>query len=233
MTNSTNSRKFFKDISALAVDIDESVATLLADMYSAEEFLGTESPAPVKIDKLARISIEQGAAIRKLMRDNGARRSLEIGFAYGFSSVWMLEALSGRDDALHVAVDPFEKSWWSGVGLTNVKRTRATGKFEFIEEFSIHALSRLIRSKSDFDFIYIDGCHRFDDIIIDFYLSDQLIPVGGVIVLDDMWMPSVQKAVSFIANNRSYDEIAQPVANIKALRKTASDTREWNHFVAF
>ena len=66
-------------------------------------------------------------------------------------------------------------------------------------------MSDLIRQKQLFDSIYFDGNHRFDDVIMDFYLADEITRPGGHIVLDDMWMNSIRTAVSFIINNRAFE----------------------------
>jgi hypothetical protein len=57
---------------------------------------------------------------------------LEIGFFYGFSTVWILDALSAQRDNLHVAIDPFEKGG-GGVGLYQIGRLPYVTKFEWIE----------------------------------------------------------------------------------------------------
>jgi hypothetical protein len=43
--------------------------------------------------------------------------------------------------------------------------------------------------------------HRFDDVIVDFYLSDQILRIGGIIAFLDMGMNSVRTAANFILNN--------------------------------
>jgi predicted O-methyltransferase YrrM len=206
---------------------------LLAEMYRADALLGTQSDQLVTINKLPRILIEQGAMMNSLMRSHSVKRSLEIGFAYGFSTIWMLDALRPRRNALHVAVDPYELSLWHGIGLTQVKRLASGVRFEWIENFSIHALSDLIRKKEKFDFIFIDGNHRFDDVIVDFYLSNQLLRPGALAVFDDMWMNSVRSATNFIVNNLPYEVVPQPVENMLILRKTGYDMRDWRHFNTF
>jgi hypothetical protein len=99
-------------------------------------------------------------------------------------------------------------------------------RFEWIENFSIHALSNLIRKRAKFNFIFIDGNHRFDDVIVDFYLSDQILQPGGLVVFDDMWLNSVRTATNFILNNRSYEVVPQPFENMLVLRKTRYDNRD-------
>ncbi len=206
---------------------------LLAEMYGANELYGTNGNGLVTVNKNVRITVEQGAMMHKLMRSYSVRRSLEIGFAYGFSTIWMLDALQSRRDAMHVAIDPYEKSHWHGIGLTQVKRLAQKTEFEWKEDFSIHALSDLIRKGEKFDFIFIDGNHRFDDVIVDFYLSNQVLWSGGLLVFDDMWMNSVRAATNFIVNNRSFEVVPQPVENMLVLQKTHYDNRDWDHFISF
>src|SRR5262249_9170123 len=136
-------------------------------------------------------------------------------------------------NALHVVIDPFEKIHYHGIGLRLVDRIRFEGKFKWLQEFSVHALSDLIRQHEKFDFIFIDGNHRFDDVIVDFYLCDTLMRPGGLIILDDMWMPSIQSAASFVIKNRSYKIERQPAKNMLVLRKVRDDDRSWRHFEKF
>ncbi len=214
-------------------DLHPTTLDVLADMYGACELYGTESDEPISIGLNTRIGIGQGATINRLMRDHSVERSLEIGFAYGFSTVWMLDALMTQTNTRHVAIDPFEKSSWKGIGIAQRKRLPFRGEFKWIKNYSIHALSYLIENNEKFEFIFIDGNHRFDDVIVDFYLSDQLLRPGGLIVLDDMWLNSIRTAADFIVNNRAYEPVPQPFETIIVLRKTRDDDRDWRHFNNF
>jgi predicted O-methyltransferase YrrM len=167
------------------------------------------------------------------MRTHSTELSLEIGLAYGFSVIWMLDALRSRNSSLHVSIDPFEKSRWGGIGLYQVQRLAYETRFNWKNDLSIHALSDLIREAAKFDFVFIDGNHRFDDVIVDFYLSDQILKPGGLIAFDDMWMPSIQSAVSFVLNNRDYALVPQPVGNMTVIKKKRNDDRDWRHFNNF
>jgi predicted O-methyltransferase YrrM len=220
-------------LQALAPSLHPNTLDALADMYDGKPLLGTESEDPIALDKTTRVSPEQGAELRKLMIKTSSSRSLEVGFAYGFSTLWMLDALRKKPNALHVVVDPYEKVHWRGIGLRQVDRIRFEGKFKWLQEFSFHALSDLIRQREKFDFIFIDGNHRFDDVIVDFYLCDRLMRPEGLIIFDDMWMPSIQSAASFVITNRSYEVERQPAKNMLALRKVRDDDRSWAHFEHF
>jgi predicted O-methyltransferase YrrM len=146
-----------------------------------------------------------------LMREHSVKQSLEVGMAYGFSTVWMLDALRSQADSLHIAIDPFQKTGWHGIGLAQVARLGFKYNFQWVEDYSIHALSNLIFKQEKYDFIYIDGNHRFDDVLVDFYLSDQILNCGGLIVFDDTRMQSVQTVVNFVITNRAYELVRQPV----------------------
>ena len=201
---------------------------LLAQMYSATHLTGTDGVAEVGNTK---ISMLQGAVLHQLVRQTGARRTLEIGFAYGFSTVWLLDALP--PDGRHVAIDPHERSSYAGVGLRQVQALGAPAGFEWRQAFSIHALSDAIRQGECYDLVFIDGNHRYDDVLVDFYLADQVLKVGGILTLDDMWMPSVRTAVEFIATNRAYRAVQQPEANLAVFQKLADDQRDWRHYAPF
>ena len=208
--------------------ISNEAQAILDDMYSAPQLQGTSGP--VEIDAITRIDKTLGSELHRLVRDAGAKRSLEVGLAYGFSTIWIMDALA--EGGSHTAIDPFQASYWSGVGATQARRL-ANRDFQLIEDYSIHALSDLIRAGERFDFIFIDGNHRFDDVLVDFYLADQLLAIGGIMALDDSWMPSIRTVANFVAANRAYDPVAQRSPGMEAFRKLRDDDREWRHFRPF
>jgi predicted O-methyltransferase YrrM len=201
--------------------------TILGEMYSAPQLQGSDGL--VEIDPVTRIDRTKGAELNRLVRENGTSVSLEIGLAYGFSTIWIMDALAS--DGRHIALDPCQSSLWKGVGRTQAERLPGK-RFELLEEYSIHALSDFIRAGKRFDFIFIDGNHRFD-VLVDFYLSDQALEVGGLMVLDDMWMASIRTVAAFVVGNRAYEMVRQASPGILALRKLRDDDRNWRHFRPF
>ena len=127
-------------LQSLAPSLDPRSLNVLAEMYEAKSLCGTESGDPILINEKARITPNQGASIRELMINNSVSRSLEVGFAYGFSTIWILDALRGKPNGRHIAIDPFEKSSWHGIGLKNVEKVQ----FETDFEWSIFLLSGVI-----------------------------------------------------------------------------------------
>ena len=95
-------------------------------------------------------------------------------------------------------------------------RRISSKRFTLIEDYSIHVLSDFIRAGKSFDFIFIDGNHRFDDVLVDFYLADQVLEVGGLMVLDDIWMASIRTVLAFVLANWH-------------TRSFRSEAREWRH----
>jgi predicted O-methyltransferase YrrM len=221
------------EIRAAAPGIGAAALDALSDMYTASALPGTGGPDPLPIDDTTRIGVAQGAELRRFMREVEATRALEVGLAYGFSTVWMLDALAGRPDARMVSIDPFQFAEWKGIGLRQAARVAGATRHDWIDAFSIIALTDLIRAGDRFDFCFIDGNHRFDDVLVDFYLADQLVRPGGIIALDDMWMPSIRTVAEFVLANRAYERLHQPVRNLAVLRKQRDDDRDWRHFEPF
>jgi predicted O-methyltransferase YrrM len=218
-------------LGTLAPHISHAGRETLLRMYSSGALDGTEEKARAVGQE--KISILQGSELNRILRDIKAAQTLEIGFAYGFSTIWLLDAVATQGGR-HNAVDPFEKRRWGGVGLHQVSQTTGFDKlFKWHEAFSIHALSDFTRSGETFDAVFIDGNHRFDDVIVDFYLADQVLRVGGIMAFDDMWMDSVKSVASFVALNRHYELVPQRADTMAAFRKIAHDDRLWDHYVPF
>jgi predicted O-methyltransferase YrrM len=226
-----SAREVETELGNLAPQISVVARETLVRMYSSSVLDGTEEKA--RAIGQEKISILQGSELNRILRDIKAARTLEIGFAYGFSTIWLLDAVA-TNGGTHNAIDPFEKRRWSGVGLHQVNQTPGFDKlFKWHEAFSIHALSDFIRSGETFDAVFIDGNHRFDDVVVDFYLADQVLRVGGIMAFDDMWMDSVKSVASFVALNRHYELVPQRADTMAAFRKIANDDRLWDHYIPF
>jgi predicted O-methyltransferase YrrM len=234
MTFSATPSELTRLIEEAGISIDPGALAVIEELYGETSRVIGEKGETIKLDSATRISIEQGLLLHALIDKNNVSKTLEIGFAYGFSTIWMLDALEKKVGAKHIAIDPFEKTLWHSVGVSQVNKLQARVGFEWVEDYAIHAVSDMIRKKQFVDFIYIDGGHRFDDVMVDFYLCDQVLSVGGILVLDDMWMPSIRTALNFILANRFYKREDSAVSNVAILRKLASDEmRAWDNFVQF
>ncbi|MER3432470.1 MAG: hypothetical protein C4288_03335 [Leptolyngbya sp. ERB_1_1] len=132
--------------------------------------------------------------------DPNIEKTLEIGCAYGLSSLHICAALSKRSAAHHWILDPFQHKQFHGIGITNLERSNFNF-FKLIEEPSEFALPTIAKEQpNSFDLVFIDGWHTFDHTLLDLFYANRLIKVGGYIVVDDCGMASVSKAVSYVAN---------------------------------
>ncbi len=122
--------------------------------------------------------------------------SLEVGFAYGISTLFICDALARINrPARHIAIDPFQSSHWKGIGFRNVKRAGYEKFVELREGGSEIILPQLLAEKTVLDAALIDGWHTFDHTLVDFFYINKMLRVGGIVVIDDAAFPSVGKVI--------------------------------------
>lgn len=220
-------------LSDILVGLPEPLRSVLASMYTVPEHAGCDGKSH-RLDKSVRISPEQGMWMYELCRRVNPKRTFEIGLAYGFSTCFILAAHAANGGGQHVACDPCQFEFWHGIGLRNLQQAGMHQSFRWIDELPSVAIPLLQKEDLKFDAIFIDGNHRFDDVLVEFTLSDMICNEGGFIILDDMWLPSIRKVVSFIDQNRSdYVRRTTPISNIAVYQKIGQDRRGWRHFVDF
>jgi predicted O-methyltransferase YrrM len=146
--------------------------------------------------------------------DPTVQRTLEIGCAYGLSALHICSALAARHSAQHVLIDPYQHTYWRGVGVHNLRRA-GFDFFELIEKPSEFVLPALAESAAGtFDLVFIDGVHTFDHVLLDFFYANCLIRTGGYIVLDDCNMASISRAVAYIVKYPCYRLLPQYDRNL-------------------
>ena len=114
----------------------------------------------------------------------------------GFSLVYLLAAGKANGIKQHIAIDPFQMDSWHGIGALKPARSgwrMRFGWFRICPRWpSPPSTKRACGSIS----LLIHGNHRFDDVLVDFTLCDLVCEVGGHIIFDDMWMPSILRRSS-------------------------------------
>jgi predicted O-methyltransferase YrrM len=173
------------------------------ERFVDESYLNGRVPdAGGKAVELAPHSIEraQGEALRDLAIAEGAERTIEVGLALGMSALFLCQAVLPRGGR-HVAIDPFQAESWNGAGLRTLKEAGVEEHVEVIEEESQLALPRLVAEGREFDLAFVDGDHRFEGVFLDLYFMTRLVKRGGLVVVDDMWMPAVRTAVAYVEKN--------------------------------
>jgi predicted O-methyltransferase YrrM len=175
------------------------------------------------------IRAEDAAYLHQLVLERKCAETLETGFAYGFSAAHMLGASTGR----HVACDPFQENF-QNAGLSNLQQLGLEDRLEFHRAPSHAVLPALLAEGRSFDLALIDGDHRYDGILVDFYYAALLLRIGGVVVFHDTWMRSTVLVASFIRKNRKdFRKVPCPHRTMVVFEKVGEDTRKWNHFREF
>src|SRR5262249_34661334 len=129
---------------------------------------------------------------------------LEIGMCFGGSCLLFTashQEASSKPSRQHTALDPFQTTAWDDAGLLAVQRAGLSGYLDFRPQFSHVALPRLLESGEQFDLIYVDGSHIFEDVFVDAYFGSRLLSENGVIAFDDCRDPHVQKVIKFVRAN--------------------------------
>ncbi len=101
----------------------------------------------------------------------------------------------------HIAIDPFQSTVWDGVGEMRIEAAGLIPWFECLHDFSHHALPNLLSRREQFDLIYVDGSHIFEDVFIDMFYGARLLSDGGVILFDDASDPHIAKVLKFVRVN--------------------------------
>lgn len=149
------------------------------------------------------VTKSDGEFLQKIITKNKFKNTIEVGCAYGISSLYICAATSQSDNYRHTIIDPFQKDW-QNVGISNLKRA-GFNSFELIEKVSELALPQLMEKNKKYDFAFIDGWHTFDHVMIDFFYINRMMEVGGVITFHDLDMPSQKKLFRYILNYPCYE----------------------------
>lgn len=174
-----------------------------------------------------------GRYMYELIVQHKRHNTLEVGLGEGFGSLWMLQAHKDNKKGFHISIDPNQMTSYKGIGLYEIESCKLSNNFKFIGKPSHLVLPKILIDVQKgkipkFDLIYIDGWHTFDYTLIDFFYSDQLLNIGGTIVIDDVRHAGVKKCVSYILQNyKHYKMIENKLETNIILVKVSEDSREW------
>jgi len=131
-----------------------------------------------------------------------------------------------------VSIDPNQSTQYLNIGRKNVRDAGLESYHSVIELPSYRALPALLDEGKQFDLVFIDGWHTFDYTLVDFFFADLLLPIHGVIVVDDIKHGSVAKAIRYIQSNYPHYRLIPrtPCSETTAtFVKVATDSRTWNY----
>lgn len=218
-----------------------------------------ETPSGEFVKVCGAISREEGEFLQQLIFKSKPNVTLEIGLAFGISTLFICDALIKTPQTCHIVIDPnqFEGPWgrsWGGIGLYNLEKAGFKDIIEFYNAPSYQVLSQLEKAERKIDFAFIDGWHTFDYVMVDFFYIDKMLKTGGVVIFDDANWPSIRKVCKYIVTNLSYSVLRTLVSNkdkfsireilgsdrklglnssMIALKKESEDKRRWDYHVPF
>lgn len=164
----------------------------------------------------SQITLEQGLFLQRMLREIRPSVSLEIGVAFGISSMFICEVLQELGALKHICIDvgPLRKVGSGeldryGFGLLNIERCGYGELIEAHELPSEIALPELLRKGQKVDFVFIDGWHTFDHCLLDFFYANRLLNVGGAVVFHDADGPPVKKVVRYACRYPAYRRLGK------------------------
>lgn len=174
--------------------------TIINQIFSQQQVTdasGKNYPLDSNIDEL------EGHFISNLIRQNNYTKTIEIGCAYGLSSLYICDALAENTNAHHTIIDPFQTTDWHGIGLKHLNQANIDF-YTHLPQKSEFALPKLAEKGEQFDFAFIDGWHTLDHTLIDFFYLNRLIRTGGMILIDDAGMLAIRKLIRYLINYPAY-----------------------------
>jgi predicted O-methyltransferase YrrM len=144
-------------------------------------------------------------SITRAMQECNAKNTLETGVANGLSTLAICDSIKNKGlDAMHYGIDPNQESDYGNSALLNLMDADLKNMFSLLEGPSHLMIPKLINKNIEIDFALIDGWHTFDYTLIDFFLIDKILKVGGIIAFHDCHSLAKQKVLRYIESHRKY-----------------------------
>lgn len=130
---------------------------------------------------------------------------IEIGTANGNSAIAIGQALEDNGIGKLYAIDPDKQE----LVLLAIKKAKLQKRIEYITDYSFNAIPSL--QLKHVDFVFIDGDHSYENVVIDFNLVKNLLMPGGIIVFHDTIFHSGPKQfVQELQKEGTFDIITLP-----------------------
>lgn len=193
----------------------------------------------------------EGLLLQHWLEQYRPSRLLEVGLGYGISSMYISDLVSEWPVEYYHIIDAFQARDWQGIGVKNLQDAGYWSSVVLHEELSELCLPRLLAEDLRYDFAFVDGWHTFDHVMLEFFYINRMLEVGGVIVFDDIHLPSLQKVLKCIDTYDCYERLALPeqffnsvpikvrrmmglpAVRIEGFLKIGEDLRDWDWFSDF
>ena len=146
---------------------------------------------------------EQGIFLQEMFDLAKPTSSLEVGFAYGISTLFILEKHQFYKSApkAHIVIEPYP---WGDTALFNINKAELGEYLDIRNDLSDKVIPSLYLSGHRIQFAYIDTTKLFDVVMQDFYFTDKILDVNGIMVIDDCDTNGINKVVRFISSLPHY-----------------------------
>lgn len=183
-----------------------------------------------------RLALQSAGLLAHLARHCKKPLSVEVGFGMGSSTATILATRTIVGSSFeHIVFDPYGLGG-RGKVVEEYLAKQFKRSFRRIKEPSEIGLGQLIkdRGRNSAGLLFIDGGHRFENVLMDFVLADHLCCEGGYIVLDDALFPAIETVVNYVKSNRTDYAVSHLIVdNTTLLQKIAQDQRGWDAFEPF
>lgn len=221
----------------------KNISKLLQKIYSDATFAKniSEDIFPTSI------SLEQGQFLSEFVKKNRPDTVIELGLGYGISSLWINLKYKPKK---HIIVDPFRLQTKNEVIYQLIKKQQHIQLVE--NNISQVFLANFYNKGKKADMVFIDADENFDAVITDLFFVTKILKNNGIVIIRNLWNPSVRKAILFFLRNLPYRvddffkiHLLPPFLGEKILqhkfgkldfvilRLYEKDQRRWNHFVNF
>ena len=156
------------------------------------------------------VSEDEARLLYRLAREAGDGITLETGLGFGTSALAMLQAHAENNAGKHLTIDPLQRSHVGQTGLAGICRAGYRPFHKHFEEPSHSALPFLASTNTRLKLAFIDGCHRFEHVLLDFLYIDRMLEVGGHIAFHDARTQATRKVLAYLLRWREADY--EPVA---------------------
>jgi predicted O-methyltransferase YrrM len=173
--------------------MDQAVSAVLADYEARAErereissTLSPEESVRRRDEMLLPVGRAAGMLMNLLVKEAEARRILEVGSSYGYSTTWLAEAARAVDGKVISLELQMAKTQYAHAQLERA------GLADYVEFRVDDALASLRRLAGPFDFVLID---LWKDLYVPVFelLHGRLAP-GAIVVADNMLYPEKSRA---------------------------------------
>lgn len=170
---------------------------VLREIFKSSTVTG---PQGEKLPLHSSTSESQCKFLEAIIKQTKARIGVEIGLAYGISSLAICEALNHQENPQHHIIDPLQDDW-QNIGLLNLEKAGFLKNVKIYRDYSHAVLPKILASGLKADFAYADTTKVFDILMVDVFYLHKILRIGGILVLDDCNFPGIRKVARLLCRH--------------------------------